>query len=167
MAKLDWVRDLVRAEQQLEAADMVDFNVGFDGERLMEEETIQFLDKLKENFVDYASAFNQMKGVSIGNIKIYGISNTRADFMLFRNGLKLIFAMKKPGIIAVRTSVAGGFFPGQAGADVASSATDEDAIESQWGAFNELFWTHRKMKINNTEHMVRFYLSRFIRESAR
>lgn len=166
MAKLDWVRDLVRAEQQLESADMVDFNVGFDGERIMEEETAQFLDKLKENFVDYASAFNQMKGVSLGNIKIYGISNTRSDFMLFRNGLKLIFAMKKPGLIAVRVSQATGFYPGTPGPD-AASATDEDAIEAQWGAFNELFWTHRKMKIANTDHMVRFYLSRFIRESAR
>lgn len=167
MAKLDWVRDLVRAEQQLEAADMVDFNVGFDGERLMEEETFQFLDKLKENFVDYCSAFNQMKGVSIGNIKIYGIANTRSDFMLFRNGLKLIFSMKKPGTVAIRTSQAGGFYPAGTVTAEVPSATDEDVIESQWGAFNELFWTHRKMRITTTDHMVRFYLSRFIRESSR
>jgi len=166
MAKLDWVRDLVRAEQQLEASDMVDFDIGFDGKRLMEDATHQFLEKLKENFVDYASTFNQMKGVSIGNIKIYGIANTQADFMLFRNGVKLIFSMKQPGVISIRTSVASGFYAGQSGTDVAS-ATDEDIIESQWGAFNEVFWTHRKLKIDNPENMVRYYLSRFIRESAR
>lgn len=166
MAKLDWVRDLVRAEQQLEVNDMIDFSVGFDGDQLMEEETIHFLEKLKENFVDYCSAFNQMKGIAVGNIKIYGIANTRADFMLFRNGLKLIFAMKKPGIVAVRASQVQGFFPGSTPGD-APSATDEDYIESQWGAFNEIFWTYRKQRIVGTDHMVKFYLSRFIRESAR
>jgi hypothetical protein len=145
---------------------MVDFSVGFDSDRLMEEETARFLERLKENFVDYASAFNQMKGVSIGNIKIYGIANTRADFMLFRNGLKLIFAMKRPGVVAVRVSQAGGFFPGAQPTETAAAA-EEDTIEAQWGAFNELFWTHRKMQIHDSENMVRFYLSRFIRESAR
>jgi len=165
MSKLDWVRDLVRAEQQLEESDMVDFAVGFDDQRVLHGESISLLEKIKESFVDYASAFNQMKGVAIGNIKIYGIANTQADFMLFRNGVKLIFSVKKPGIICVRTSH-GGFFPGTTATEVVSP-TDEDLIEAQFGAFQELFWTHRKTRILDVENMVRFYLSRFIRESAR
>ncbi|MGE3972929.1 MAG: hypothetical protein AB7F59_00230 [Bdellovibrionales bacterium] len=166
MSKLDWVRDLVRSEQQLEEADMVDFTIGFDGQKAVEDETHIFLEKLKESFVDYSSAFNQMKGVAIGNIKIYGIANTKADFMLFRNGQKMIFTMKKPGTVAIKTSHSG-FVPGTPAAVETSSPTDEDVIEAQWGAFNELHWCFRKTRITDLDNMVRFYLSRFIRESAR
>lgn len=42
MGKLDWIRDLVRAEQQLEESDMIDFSVGFDEQKLLEDETITF-----------------------------------------------------------------------------------------------------------------------------
>ncbi len=166
MSKLDWVRDLVRAEQQMEEADMIDFSTGFDGEQIVENETGLFLDRLKETFVDYASAFNQMKGVSVGNIKIYGIAHTKSDFMLFRNGVKMIFSMKKPGAIAIKFSQ-GSIFPAGTVASEASVEVEEDLLEAQWGAFNELFWTFRKSRIGNLDNMVRFYLSRFIRESAR
>ncbi|HEX4922894.1 MAG TPA: hypothetical protein VFV50_02375 [Bdellovibrionales bacterium] len=164
MGKLDWIRDLVRAEQQLEEADMVDFSFGFDHEKTLTDETISFLEQLKEAFVDYAVAFNQMKGVPLGNIKIYGIANTRADFMLFRNGMKLVFSMKKPGSIGVSFHHQKGLLPGT-GADTPGTFT-EDLIEAQWGAFNELVWTHKNLKLN-VDNMVRYYLSHFIRESAK
>lgn len=165
MSKLDWVRDLVRAEQQLEESDMVDFSVGFDEQKLLEDESIAFLERLKEEFVEYASAFNQMKGLSVGNIKIYGIANTRADFMLFRNGLKLIFSILKPGTISVKMNY-GGYFPAKMSAG-STASEEEELIESQWGAFNELFWCYRKVRLSGNDHMVRFYLSRFIHESAK
>lgn len=164
MGKLDWIRDLVRAEQQLESADMVDFSFGFDHDKTLNEETVSFLEKLKESFVDYAVAFNQMKGVPLGNIKIYGIANTRADFMLFRNGMKLVFSLKKPGTIGVSFHHQKGLLPGTGG-DIAGGVT-EDLIEAQWGAFNELVWTHKNLKLN-VDNMVRYYLSHFIRESAK
>lgn len=164
MGKLDWIRDLVRAEQQLEEADMVDFSFGFDHERALTDETISFLEKLKENFVDYSVAFNQMKGVPLGNVKIYGIANTRADFMLFRNGMKLVFSMKKPGSIGISFHHQKGLLPGAASESVA--APSEELIEAQWGAYNELVWTTKSMRVN-LDNMVRFYLSHFIRESAK
>lgn len=105
-----------------------------------------------------------MKGLSVGNIKIYGIANTRADFMLFRNGLKLIFSLQKAGTISVKMNY-GGYFPTKMATD--SAPDQEELIESQWGAFNELFWTYRKVRISGSDHMVRFYLSRFIHESAK
>jgi hypothetical protein len=164
MGKLDWIRDLVRAEQQLEEADMVDFSFGFDHDRALADETIALLEKLKETFVDYSVAFNQMKGVPLGNIKIYGIANTRADFMLFRNGMKLVFSMKKPGTIGISFHHQKGLLPGSA--PESTIAQSEDLIEAQWGAFNELVWTNKNLRIN-IDNMVRFYLSNFIRESAK
>ena len=164
MGKLDWIRDLVRAEQQLESADMVDFSFGFDHEKALLEESVSFLEKLKENFVDYSVAFNQMKGVPLGNIKIYGIANTRADFMLFRNGMKLVFSMKKPGTIGISFHHQKGLLPGT-GSET-SAAASEETIEAQWGAYNELVWTTKNLRVN-VDNMVRFYLSQFIRESAK
>lgn len=164
MNKLDWVRDLVRAEQQLEEADMVDFSIGFDANHALQEETLKLLHNIKETFVDYCTAFNQMKGVALGNIKIYGIANTANDFMLFRNGMKLIFSQKKPGQIGIRVSVGGGFFAGQ---PTTESSSEEDILEAQWGAFNEIFWTHRGLRVMSTDSVVKFYLSHFIRESAK
>jgi hypothetical protein len=164
MGKLDWIRDLVRAEQQLEEADMVDFSFGFDHDKALLTETTSFMEKLKENFVDYSVAFNQMKGLPLGNIKIYGIANTQADFMLFRNGMKLLFSLKKPGTIGVSFHHQKGLLPGTA-LEGAPNPTEE-LIEAQWGAFNELVWTHKNLKLN-IDNMVRFYLSHFIRESAK
>jgi hypothetical protein len=165
MGKLDWIRDLVRAEQQLEEADMVDFSFGFDSEKVLVEETIVFMDKLKEAFVDSSVAFNQMKGVPLGNIKIYGIANTRADFMLFRNGMKLVYSVKRPGVIAVTFHHQKGLLPGAA-ANPENLGVQEDLIEAQWGAFNELVWTYKKVRLN-VDNMVRYYLTNFIRESAK
>ena len=42
--------------------------------------------------------------------EIYGIANTHADFMLFRNGFKLIFSLKEPGAVSVRFHYVGAGF---------------------------------------------------------
>ena len=90
MTELNWLKELVRFEQDLEESGMVDFSAGFDPNKELIIQSVRFMNDLKEKFVDYASTFNELKGGAIGGIKIYGISNTQADFMLFRNGYKLI-----------------------------------------------------------------------------
>ena len=167
MSRMDWVKDLVRAEQQLEASDMVDFSVGFDPAKTLQIETSAFMEKLKEILVDYSVAFNQMKGAGLGNVKIYGIANTEADFMLFRNGFKLIFSIKKPGQISIRFQHQGSFLmPGSTSEGAGATSQVEDLVEAQWGAFGEVFWTYQNLKLN-PDNMVRYYLSHFIRESAK
>ena len=46
MDKLSWIKDLVRAEQQMEESGMVDFSVGFDPDKHLFSETIHFLEDL-------------------------------------------------------------------------------------------------------------------------
>jgi hypothetical protein len=123
---------------------------------------------LKTAFVDAASSFNQLKGSTVGRIKIYGISNTHADFMLFRNGFKLIFSLKEPGVLGIRFHYVGaGFVQVNAASDNGQKPpSEEDVLIARWGAFGDLVWTYQEQPVK-TDYLVRYYVTRFIRESAK
>ena len=165
MDKLSWIKDLVRAEQQMEESGMVDFSIGFDPDKHLFTETIHFLEDLKAVFVECATSFNQMKGTNLGRVKIYGISNTHADFMLFRNGFKLIFSMKEAGVIGIKYQYAGSNFVSQQKSDELQM-DDEDFLYAKWGPFGDLDWTYQEQPIK-IDYLVRYYLTRFIRESSK
>lgn len=166
MERINWIKDLVLAEQQMEDSGIIDMSAGFDPERELEEATIEFMADLKAGFVEAASTFNQLKGSALGTIKIYGISKSRADFMLFRNGFKLIFSLKQPGYVVVTfNSTSPHFVPGQTAADT-PSAGPVDHLKAQWGAYGELAWTSNDLPIN-LDYLIRYYVSRFVRESAK
>ncbi len=168
MDKLGWIKELVRAEQRMEESGVIDFGAGFDSNELLVAESIDFLNALKTTFVETASSFNQLKGSAVGRVKIYGISNTHADFMLFRNGFKLIFSLKEPGTIIIRFHYVGAAFVSLPGAsdDGQKVPTEEDLLQARWGAFGDLVWTYMEQPIK-VDYLVRYYLTRFIRESAK
>jgi hypothetical protein len=168
MEKLHWIKELVLAEQQMEESGVVDFTAGFDPQVLLETQTLEFMNAMKSSFVEVASAFNQLKPSSLGHIKIYGISKTKADFMLFRNGYKLILSVRQPGLIGIRLhTLSSTYMPG-AGASSEDQVDQgsEDYLKARWGAFGELNWTYKDHSVN-TEYMVRYYTTRFLRESTR
>lgn len=171
MDKLSWIKDLVRAEQKMEESGVVDFSFGFDPQQILFNESLAFLESLKNDFIEASSSFNQLKGSTVGRVKIYGISNTHADFMLFRNGFKLIFALREPGIISIRFHYVGAGFAGvPTGNDMGTGAKvagqEEDHIIARWGAFGDLVWTYQEQTVK-ADYLVRYYLTRFIRESAK
>lgn len=172
MEKISWIKELVKAEQQMEESGLVDMSFGFDPERVLVTETVQFLQSLKTEFVDSSTTFNELKPSALGRIKIYGIAKTHADFMLFRNGFKMIFSLKAPGQISIRFNFIGTNYlpstPGSVDASPAANANvmDEHLVEAKWGAFEELSWTFKGQPIK-LEYMVRHYLSQFIKESAK
>ncbi len=164
MEKLSWIKELVLAEQQMEEAGVVDMEAGFDPSRQLEEATLEFMQDLKASFIEAASAFNQMKGSTHGHLRIYGISKTKADFMLFRNGYKLIFTLRQPGLIGISYSTAGShYIPGAAKNDEEET---KDLLRAKWAAFGQLIWTYNDHTIN-IDYMVRYYMSRFVKDSAR
>ncbi len=174
MEKVSWIKDLVKAEQQMEESGLVDMSFGFDPERVLVTESIQFLLTLKTEFVDASTSFNELKPSALGRIKIYGIAKTHADFMLFRNGFKMIFSLKAPGQISVRFNFIGtNYIPTPGVTNEASSATnananvmEENVVEARWAAFEELIWTYKGQPVK-LEFMVRHYLTQFIRESSK
>lgn len=165
MDKMDWIKDLVRAERKIEETGMFDLSVGLDDGHL-KKETIKFLSEIKNIFVDSASLFNQMRGLSVGGVKIYGISKTEADFMLFRNGYKLLFSMKKPGVVCIRFAYQGASIVSKSDGSKLEDTSNEDILEAKWGCFGQLKWMHRNHPVD-IAYLVRYYLSRFIKESAK
>lgn len=168
MQKFDWVKQLVDAERQMEETGMVDLSFDPSDSKKLTELTHQYLRDLKEIFVEYATAFNNLKNSPMGGVKIYGISNTPADFMLFRNGAKLLFCALGPGRIAIGLQHQAPQFGLASGASASAqtSSGQEGAIEAIFGAFGELNWTYQGSKVN-PEALVRYYLTRFVKESTK
>ena len=95
--------------------------------------------------------------------------------MLFRNGYKLVFALKQPGVISVRTHFMNPSLPAVAsmnliGQSVTNNLTqpqfrsEEELFELNWGPFNESLWTFKTQPIR-VESVVKHYLSKFIRDT--
>ncbi|RME15359.1 MAG: hypothetical protein D6797_06735, partial [Bdellovibrio sp.] len=142
MDNIEWIKDLVLSEQQMEESGVIDLSTEVDSEQTLMNETVDFLRDLKAAFVEAASAFNQLKGSQIGHVKIYGISKTKADFMLFRNGYKLIFSMKAPGVISISFNLIGkNFIPGNS-VDMPRSTEEREVLKAKWGPFGEVYWTY-------------------------
>ncbi len=163
---LEWIKELVRNEQQMEEAGVVDFSPAFDPANVLLKESILFLKQLKENYLESCSYFNQLKPQSKGHIKIYAISKTHADFMLFRNGCKLIFSMTEPGKIVVQFHhPASQFHADPTGVEASASVKGQSTLESNWGAFGEVQW-HYKDKPVNFEYLVKYFLKHFVHNSS-
>ena len=178
MDRFSWIRDLVQLEERMEETGMVEMNLGFDTERMLALESLRFMEQLKESMIDATNTFNEMKSLPLGRIKIYGIAKTQADFMLFRNGFKMIFTLKQPGIVGIRFNFLGpnqylSQIPqsmGKEGTAIANagatSLMEENLLIAKRGAFQELVWTFQDQPLN-LGAMVRYHLSLFIRESAK
>ncbi|MCB0377100.1 MAG: hypothetical protein KDD33_01280 [Bdellovibrionales bacterium] len=161
MDKLTWIKDLVRAEQDMEESGMISITTGFEPEKHLLNETLLFLIALKREFVDATTAFNQLKGSPLGRIKVYSISQTQADSMLFRNGCKLIFSMKQPGTVSMKFHRATGINPA-----FTPMAAEEEFLIAKWGPFGDLNWTYNNQPIK-TDYLVKYYTTRFVHESAK
>ncbi|MBX2988622.1 MAG: hypothetical protein KF802_12060 [Bdellovibrionaceae bacterium] len=168
MEKITWIKDLVKSEQQMEESGLIDMSYGYDANRVLAQETLQFLLQLKTEFVDSASAFNELKPSPLGRVKVYGIAKTHADFMLFRNGFKMIFTLKAPGQIGVRFNFIGtNYIPAPGNETQAGNQLmEEQLVEAKWGPFGEVIWTFQGQPIK-FEYMVRHYMTLFLRESAK
>jgi hypothetical protein len=164
MINLDWIKELVLSEQQMEESGVINLSA-VDPEAHLEEQTLEFMRDIKTSMVEATATFNQLKGSTVGTVKIYGISNTRADFMLFRNGYKLIFSMRRAGEIEVYNSLMTSHYLA-ASAEPEMKSADRDVVRAHWGAFGELQWHYKNLPVK-LDFLVRHYLTRFIRESAK
>ncbi len=166
---LFWIKDLVRAEDQLEESGIVDLAIGLDNEKTLASETMRFLHEMKAQIVEAATAFNELKVSPLGRIKIYGIAKTQADFMLFRNGFKMIFSMKEAGIISIRFNFMGpNYIPTMipTNQNQNTAMLEENQIMARKGPFHELVWTFQEQPIQLFS-VIRYHLTLFIKESSK
>lgn len=175
-AKFEWVHDLIKAEEQIEETGVIEFGESIDAERTMVGAALSFLTQLRQHFTEAVEVFNQLKASNSGKLKIYGIAKTHADFMLFRNGFKLVFSLKQPGVISIRTHFLNPTIPAVAslnlmGNTIANSMSapqfrcEEELLEMMWGPFNETVWTYKGQPVK-AESVVKYYLTKFVHDTA-
>ena len=163
-----WIKNLALEELNMDESGIVHFDDHLNIDQLLEESSLELINQMRDLVEAYATHFNQYRGKNGQGpqIKIFKISNTVNDFMLFRNSLKLIFARKANDVITT------GFLSNTGGLYSAKLNNSEPAlnkaheIRAHVGAFNKITWRFQG-EILDLDSMVRHYLTEFIKNSAR
>ena len=166
-----WIHELARAEIHPDAERLLQLNRGFDPQQLVEESTIDFLTELREHFNEFARVFNAFSesNAKFQEIKVYTIAQTAADFMIFRNQIKLVITNSAHGVIQVAfaqhvrgTLSVDGQNSSQAQGGGSQGIAQSQDLMAQVGPFREACWTFQGEKVT-PEQVARFYFAEFAR----
>jgi len=159
-----WIEGLALDELNMEESGVVNFNDHLNPLHDLEESSIRFVDTLRDHFEYCIDRFNEFRGnKEIGSqIKIFKISGTVNDFMLFRNSLRLIVGRKADDLVTVGfLSNKGGLYPSR----IQENQLPHE-IRAHVGPFNKITWRFLN-EVVDPEALVRHYLTEFIRKSSR
>lgn len=173
----DWLEELAQSELTTEQTGQADPFGHLDYEKILKNRTLVFLTELRNLFQECATRFNQHRKDPRHSIKVYGIAQTEADFLVFRNSLKLVISYVKAGQVEVSFhTLSGGIYapqkkvvnnvvrggiprpPGEKGLPTG------DLIEIELGPFNEAYWNYCGTRVTPPS-LIRFYLTEFIKNS--
>jgi hypothetical protein len=160
-----WLHQLARAEIHPDAEKFLELGRSFDPQQLVEESAIDFLTELREYFSEFARLFNgySESGVKFQEIKVYATAQTAADFMLFRNQVKLIFSNSAHGVIQISFAqhIRGTLtVDGQGQNATASSSAQSQELLAQVGPFRDVLWTFQGEKVS-PEQVAKYYFVEF------
>lgn len=166
-----WVHELAKNELNPDTHSVFNSLSQLDPRQVIEESTVEFLEELRDLFTAYVKVFNSYSESSakFSEIKIYGIANTAADFMLFRNNVKLVFANAAHGIINcafvqhVRGDLAVDGSAIQKQPEVNQSQKSHD-ISAQIGPFFDIKWIYHGEAVT-PDRVVKYFLIEFIKAS--
>lgn len=166
-----WIHELARAEIHPDAERLLQLGSSFDPQQLVEESTIDFLGELREHFTEYSRIFNAFaeNGAKFQEVKVYSVAQTAADFMVFRNQVKLVISNATHGVIQVSfaqhvrgtINVDGQMIQGQIQGQTQGGVTSQDLL-AQVGPFRDVFWTFQGEKVT-PEQVAKFYFAEFTR----
>ena len=164
-----WIETLAQDEINMEESGVINFSEHLDPMHMLEKSSVEFMEDLKEKFEIYTAKFNEFRTYSTDksrSIKMFKISNTVNDFMLFRNSLKLVVARKSPDVISIGfLSNSGGLFAARLNYE-ANSTSKIHEIKANIGPFNNIHWKFQGENVE-IDSLVRHYLTEFIKHSAR
>jgi hypothetical protein len=165
-----WIHELARAEIHPDAEKLLQLGKSFDPQQLVEESTIDFLTELREQFGEYIRVFNSYSenGTRFQDMKVYAVTQTAADFMLFRNQVKLIFSNPAHGVIQIAFAqhVRGGLAidgfdqKSTSNTPVTSFHGQSHDLLAQVGPFRDIFWTFQGEKVQS-DQVSKFYFAEF------
>ncbi len=161
-----WIHDLARGEMHPEADRLLQAaGGGIDPQRQIEEATIEFLTELREEFTEYARIFNGYSeaGARFQEAKVYSVAQTAADFMVYRNQVKLVVANASHGVVQVQFAQHQRMMqqPGVNGASAQASPQSQELL-AQMGPFGDVSWTYQGEKVN-ARQVARYYFAEFAR----
>ncbi len=158
-----WIHDLTRVEISPEAEALYQLNRTAAPNQAIEESTVDFLTDLRAYFQEYVRAFNSFSeaGKKFSEIKIFNLTQGAADFMLYRNGVKLIVANTAHGVIQFS-------YDQHASANIANKTDllipQPEEILAQMGAFGVIRWTYRSESVES-DQVSKHFFSEFVRTS--
>lgn len=164
-----WIESLALDEINMEESGVVHLNEHLNPLHHLEQSSVDFMDSLKDRFEYYCDQFNKYR-TSVeaqgSTIKLFKISNTVNDFMLYRNSLKLIINRKAHDLIQIyfMTNSGGIFAPRIHMESETANACHE--IRAHIGPFHDVTWRFKNEEVN-VNRVVQHYLTEFIRNSAR
>lgn len=165
---VSWIENLALDEVNMEESGVIRFNDHLNTQQLLEESSLNFVNKLKDRFEFYVSLFNQYRcnKDQSRSIKVFRISNTINDFILFRNSLKLIVARRSFDVVSI------GFLSNNGGLFSARLANENQSIhaiheiKAHIGPFNNISWRFQGEPVE-VEAMVKYYMTEFVKNSSR
>jgi hypothetical protein len=163
-----WIENLALEEINMEESGIIHFNDHLDPKLKLEESSINLMDEIRELFEIYIAKFNELRGHHDSGhkqIKIFKISNTVNDFILYRNSLKLVFARKNPDVIMIGFMTSNGQYVPVRINQMQSNGQELHEIRADVGAFNKIIWTFQDQPIDKNA-LVKHYLTEFITQSA-
>ncbi len=164
-----WIETLALDEINMEESGVVNFSEHLDPMHMLETSSIEFMEELRDRFEIYMTKFNELRANSTDQtrkIKMFKISNTVNDFMLFRNSLKLVVARRSADVISLGfLSNSGGLFAARLNYQPNSTQKIHE-IKAHVGAFNDIKWKFNGENVE-IDSLVRHYLTEFIKHSAR
>ncbi len=163
-----WIHELARLEMHPETETLIPSPQKFDPQQLVEEDTIVFLTELREQLNEFTKIFNSYadQKSKFQEIKIYSLTQGAADFMLFRNQIKLIFSNMSHGVIQISFSQ---HIRGTLTVDGHEQKTSHPPLPEKWqtadllaqiGPFRDVFWTYQGEKVIPAQ-MTKFYFLEF------
>ncbi len=168
-----WLHDLARAEVHPEAEKLLELDSVYDPQQLVEESAVQFLAELRESAAEFAKIFNSYSdsGAKFQEVKIYSVAQSAADFMLYRNQVKLIFSNSARGLIQISftqhhrggVAVDGQDHGFDEGSRLNASSSVQEIL-AQIGPFRDVYWTFQGEKVNPAQ-LAKFHFIEFTRIS--
>lgn len=158
----NWLKRLVQNEAEQIRSGSIDLSSQKDSRKVVEEATIEFLQELREEFTRCVELFHSYRGGAHlpSSVKIFSVSNTAADFILFRGSLKLVVSNPSIGVInlafAERTT--------NFAKTPAKTKREGYDLIAQLYPFNDLAWTYHGERVAK-ESVVRFLFTEFVRSS--
>jgi hypothetical protein len=162
-----WIENLAIEEINMSESGVIDIHEHLNPIHFLEESSIEFMNELRDKIEHFVAHFNQYRGHQNNNhIKIFKISNTVNDFMLFRNSLRLIFARRANDLISIAfVSNGKDLLAPRLRVDDPFGSEGVHEIRAHLGAFNKISWRFQGEAVDMNA-MVKHYLTEFIKQSA-